>query len=162
MLQRYSSFSHKPPSWRQLSGVAVAAGLPFLGFGLVDNLIMITAGEGIDATLGLRLGLTTMASAGLGNLVADIVGVSATQQIKELSRRTKWAQPPRLSTLQQAMTRVRIAKMVGAASFVSFGCLVGMVPLAFFPPGFYTDRTEDKRRHDEAQHQKELAGAGGA
>lgn len=157
MLQRYSSFSHKPPNWKQLTGVAVAAGLPFLGFGLVDNLVMLVAGEGIDAAFGVRLGMTTLASAGLGNMVADVIGVTATQQIKELSRRTTWAQPPRLSTLQQSMNRVRVAKMLGAASFVSIGCLIGMVPLAFMPPGFTTDRSAELA---ELEHKKELAAAG--
>ena len=31
MLQRYSSHSNQPPSWKQLSGVMLAAGLPFVG-----------------------------------------------------------------------------------------------------------------------------------
>lgn len=151
MLQRYSSFSHKPPTTRQLLAVALASGLPFLGFGFVDNVLMITAGEGIDTVFGARLGITTLASAGFGNLVADIVGVSVTQQIKEASRKTKWAQPPRLSTLQQAMNRVRVAKMLGAASCVSLGCLLGMIPLAFMPPGFFRGPDYvDSKAHREA------------
>ena len=32
MLQRYSSYSHQPPTFRQLSMVAVASGLPFVGY----------------------------------------------------------------------------------------------------------------------------------
>lgn len=32
MLQRYSSHSNQPPSWKQLSGVMLAAGLPFVGY----------------------------------------------------------------------------------------------------------------------------------
>lgn len=112
---------------------------------------MIIAGESIDVSFGAKLGITTLASAGLGNLIADIVGVSVTQQIKELSRRTKWAQPPRLSTLQQAMSSTKVAKMVGAATFVSIGCLMGMVPLAFLPPGFTTDRSAELEAKN-AQH----------
>jgi hypothetical protein len=106
-LQRYSSHSAAPPTKSQLTMVAVAAGLPFIGFGFVDNAIMLTAGEQIDHLVGLRLGITTLASAGLGNLIADVVGVSVTQEIKEKSRRLPWAQPPRLSTLQQAMKVVK-------------------------------------------------------
>lgn len=91
----------------------------------------------MDSVFGSRLGITTLASAGLGNIAADVVGVSVTQQIKEISRGVKWAQPPRLSTLQQAMGSVRVAKMGGAALGVSLGCLLGMLPLAFMPPGFF-------------------------
>ncbi len=108
-------------------------------FGFCDNLVMILAGDAVDSLFGARLGITTLAAAGLGNIVADVVGVSVTQQIKERSRRVSWAQPPRLSTLQQAMHSVRIAKMGGAALGVSLGCLVGMIPLAFMPPGFFEE-----------------------
>ena len=48
----------------------------------LDNVIMLFAGEGIDNALGLRLGITTLASAGLGNLFADVVGVSAASGIE--------------------------------------------------------------------------------
>jgi len=102
---------------------------------------MIVAGDAVDSLFGARFGITTLASAGLGNIVADVVGVSVTQQIKETSRKIRWAQPPRLSTLQQAMGSVRIAKMAGAALGVSLGCLLGMVPLAFMPPGFFVEET---------------------
>lgn len=38
-------------------------------------------GEQIDAAFGVTLGLTTLASAALGNLVADVVGVSVTHTV---------------------------------------------------------------------------------
>ena len=170
MLQRYSSHSNQPPSWRQLSGVMIAAGLPFVGyvhvpsmcvdfylfiyvhtiqsncrFGFTDNAVMLLAGEAIDNAVGMHLGITTLASAGLGNIAADVVGVSVTHQIKEKSRKIEWAQPPRLSTIQQAMKSVRAAKMTGAALGVSVGCLLGMIPLFFTSPGFFD--TEDGSSH---------------
>ena len=39
-----------------------------LGFGFLDNFIMIMAGEYIDLTLGAKLGISTMAAAALGRL----------------------------------------------------------------------------------------------
>lgn len=141
-LLRYSVFAETPPTFKQLFLVALASGLPFVAFGFIDNAIMISAGDYIDLSLGTRLGITTLASAGLGNIVADVAGVSATQQIKELSRRLPWAQPPRLSVLQQSMARVRIAKLTGAAVCVSIGCVMGMLPLAFIPPGFFAEKEE--------------------
>ena len=38
MLQRYSSHSNQPPTWKQLSGVMLAAGLPFVGYVYYDTL----------------------------------------------------------------------------------------------------------------------------
>jgi hypothetical protein len=37
---------------------------------------MIIAGDRIDSMLGVTFGISTMAAAGLGNLLSDIVGVS--------------------------------------------------------------------------------------
>ena len=107
---------------------------------------MILAGDAVDAVFGARLGITTLAAAGLGNIVADVVGVGATQQIKETSRKIKWAQPPRLSTLQQAMGSVKVAKISGACMGVCFGCILGMVPLVFLEEGFF-EKPGEKNRH---------------
>ncbi len=71
-----------PPSTAALRMVFLASALPFVGFGFLDNFIMLAAGEEIDAVFGARLGLTTLASAGLGNLVADVCGVSAANMIE--------------------------------------------------------------------------------
>ena len=46
-----------------------------VGFGFVDNLVMIMAGDAIDHHIGMALGLTTLAAAGLGNAVSDAAGV---------------------------------------------------------------------------------------
>ena len=40
------------------------------------------AGEEIDATLGVKLGLSTLASAGLGNLVSDVAGIGFADQLE--------------------------------------------------------------------------------
>lgn len=110
-------------------------------FGFFDNAIMLLSGDVIDTMIGHHLGITTLASAGLGNIAADVVGVSVTQQIKEKSRKISWAQPPRLSTIQQAMKSVRAAKIAGAACGVTVGCLLGMFPLCFTSPGFFVQET---------------------
>jgi hypothetical protein len=122
---------------------------------------MILAGDAVDHFFGARFGITTLASAGLGNIVADVAGVSVTQQIKDRSRRIRWAQPPRLSTLQQAMRSVRAAKMTGAAIGISVGCLLGMTPLAFMPPGFFKKQAKIDGGGDGAVRQNEGEQAGG-
>jgi hypothetical protein len=43
-----------------------------LGFGFLDNFIMIVAGEYIDLTLGVTLGISTMAAAALGKSVSAV------------------------------------------------------------------------------------------
>ena len=41
-----------PPTYRDLKLVALAQAIPFLGFGFMDNAILIIAGDAIDTSLG--------------------------------------------------------------------------------------------------------------
>jgi hypothetical protein len=65
------------PTDTQLKHLFYRSALPFVGFGFLDNAIMICAGDMIESTLGATLCLSTMAAAGLGNLVSDIAGLGA-------------------------------------------------------------------------------------
>ena len=57
--------------------LAIHNSIPFVGFGFLDNLIMILAGEYIDMTLGMTLGISTMAAAALGNTISDLCGIGS-------------------------------------------------------------------------------------
>lgn len=50
-----------PPSWETLKTVALQRAVPFVGFGFMDNAIMIVAGDYIESSIGLTLGISTMA-----------------------------------------------------------------------------------------------------
>lgn len=119
-----------PPSYRTLALLAAAAGLPFVGFGFVDNCIMLIAGEEIDAMFGAKLGLTTMASAGLGNMVSDVCGIGLAGQIEAQARKLKWVKSvPPLTGQQRRLASTKAAKFGGSAIGVCIGCLLGMSPL---------------------------------
>ena len=47
---------------------------------------MIVVGEQIDCTLGVKFGLSTMAAAGVGNTISDMVGISLGEVIGRASR----------------------------------------------------------------------------
>ena len=44
----------KDPSTSQLRAAFVCSAVPFVGFGIMDNAIMIVSGDYIDHTLGVR------------------------------------------------------------------------------------------------------------
>ena len=48
-----------------------------VGFGFVDNCVMIASGEFLEVKLGAMFAVSTLAAAGLGNLVSDVVGLGA-------------------------------------------------------------------------------------
>lgn len=120
-----------PLTPRTLSKIALAVGLPFVGFGFVDNFVMLIAGEEIEALFGARFGLSTLAAAGLGNLVSDVAGLGLADQIEDRSRRTKLGAPVVLSPVDARKGVVRFARVAGSVVGVSIGCLLGMVPLVF-------------------------------
>lgn len=121
-----------PLSARTLSRIALAVGLPFVGFGFVDNFVMLLAGEEIEAVFGARFGLSTLAAAGLGNLVSDVAGLGLADQIEDRTRRTKLGAPVVLSARDARSGAVRAARVAGSVVGVSVGCLLGLVPLLWF------------------------------
>jgi len=115
-------------TYAQLRATALSAFVPFVGFGLCDNSIMILAGESIETSLGVGLGLSTMASAGLGNTVSDVIGIGLSSKIETVAARFGFA-PPALTKEQSWSASVRRARLIGATSGVTVGCTLGMFPL---------------------------------
>jgi hypothetical protein len=63
------------PTNNDLYRLSIQQGLPFVGFGFLDNFIMIVAGESIETFLGASLVISTMAAAALGNTLSDVFGI---------------------------------------------------------------------------------------
>ncbi|DAZ98731.1 TPA: hypothetical protein N0F65_006763 [Lagenidium giganteum] len=114
----------------ELRLVALQYGLPFVGFGFVDNAVMILAGDYIDLTLGISLGISSMAAAGIGNTISDVAGLGLGGVVEDLCARVG-LQAPLLTLEQQRLKQTRAAKMMGSVIGVTVGCILGMSPLLF-------------------------------
>ena len=112
-----------------LARLALAVGIPFIGFGFVDNFVMILAGEEIEAVFGVRFGLSTMAAAGLGNLVSDVAGLGLADRVEAAAVKMRWGAPVVLAPADAASGRARVARVAGSVVGVAVGCVLGMVPL---------------------------------
>ncbi|ETL85378.1 hypothetical protein L917_15068 [Phytophthora nicotianae] len=119
-----------PPTTQELKMVALQVGLPFIGFGFVDNFIMIIAGDYIDLTLGVSLGISSMAAAGIGNTISDIAGLGLGNVVEDFCARLGLPIPA-LTNEQMLLKSTRLAKVAGSSIGVTIGCLLGMVPLLF-------------------------------
>jgi len=115
---------------KQLARLAVQFSIPMIGFGFADNFIMICAGEFIDAKIGAALAISTMAAAGLGNLVSDVAGVGLSSII-ERTADTMGLPKPNLTKNQKASRIVKLTTAASSASGIAVGCLFGMAPLYF-------------------------------
>ncbi|XP_033645436.1 transmembrane protein 65-like isoform X1 [Asterias rubens] len=119
-----------PPTKAQLRLVALSNGIPFIGFGFLDNAIMIVAGDYIDLTIGVTLGISTMAAAALGNLISDLAGVGLAGYVESIAHRIG-VQPKELTPEQAVMRKTRWSAGLGRAVGLAVGCLLGMFPLLF-------------------------------
>ncbi|MCI4374354.1 hypothetical protein PGIGA_G00005250 [Pangasianodon gigas] len=114
--------------------------IPFIGFGFLDNAIMIAAGTQIELSIGVILGISTMAAAALGNLVSDLAGLGLAGYVEALACRLGM-QIPDLSPKQADMWQTRVSSHMGKAIGVGIGCILGMFPLLFYKDD--EEKTED-------------------
>eukprot|EP00913_Durusdinium_trenchii_P032766 g30673.t1 len=111
--------------------------VPFFGFGFADNAIMIVCGDFIDAQFGVMFGLTTMASAGLGNWLSDTIGLGLGDVIERSAAKMGLSNGG-LSSLSKTIQssaqhcackeRMQIAKMTtlgGKLIGITLGCFAG-------------------------------------
>eukprot|EP00755_Sulcionema_specki_P029960 Sspe_Gene.18374::Locus_6596_Transcript_1_1_Confidence_1.000_Length_2835::g.18374::m.18374 len=134
-----------PPTQDQLYLVAVAAALPFLGFGFLDNMLMIVCGDWIDTTLCVTFGFSTMAAAALGNTVSDAGGVFSGSLVEEIAAKWGVTTPP-LSRAQEALHVTRWWERLGQLIGVVAGCLLGMFPLLLI----------DSRKAEKLKRERQL------
>lgn len=118
------------PSATQLRYFCLYSMVPFIGFGFLDNALMIIFGDYIDTTIGVAFGISTMAAAGLGNLFSDLAGLGCAHYIETLALKLG-LRAPKMSVKQKEMGITRFAGNFGRAVGVTIGCLLGMFPLLF-------------------------------
>jgi tRNA-specific adenosine deaminase 1 len=79
---------------------------PFFSLTALDDASLtlpfqIIAGDAIDQSLGVKLGISTMAAAGLGNMMSDIVGLGIGDIIEGWCHKLGFREPP-LTVMQRA------------------------------------------------------------
>lgn len=134
------------PTTEQLRIVAYRAAIPMIGFGFMDNLVMITAGDAIDSTLGVALGISTLTAAGLGQCCSDVAGNLSGGTVDAAVTRMK-LQHHGLTEDQLDLKISRAYKLLGACVGVVTGCLLGMSCLMFMD----TDKAERARKAKELE-----------
>lgn len=127
LLRKYAE-TVPPPCRNDLIRVLVANAIPFIGFGFLDNFIMIIAGDQIETSVGAVISLSTMAAAAFGNTISDILGIGSAVYVELLAQKIGF-QPPKLTPIQLDMPKSRRAANLGRVLGVTIGCLLGMTPL---------------------------------
>ncbi|XP_011696767.1 PREDICTED: uncharacterized protein LOC105455253 isoform X2 [Wasmannia auropunctata] len=116
------------PTTKDLVLVAIANAIPFVGFGFLDNFIMIVAGDQIELMLNRRFPISTMAAAALGNTVSDVIGIGSVHYVEMFAQKIGF-EAPKLTLVQLNLPRTRIAANLGRVIGVTIGCIIGMTPI---------------------------------
>jgi hypothetical protein len=133
-------------SFSALFLLGLEAGLPFVGFGFLDNAVMILAGDVIDRSVGFFLGCSVLASAAMGNVVSGMMGMQLHGSIERLVHFFKLPIPT-LTDEQRKSKRVFFAGHIGGTIGIATGLTLGMLPLLFL---------SDKEAEGEARAFKEI------
>lgn len=130
------------PSSYELRLHALTCGIPFIGFGIMDNAILIWAGDQIDTHLGVLFGISTLCAAAIGNIISDIAGVGLGAYIEDFCA-TKLRLPKvNFSSAQRSLRSVRFAGQIGNMIGLTLGCIIGMFPLLFID----TEQVQQKKK----------------
>ncbi len=141
----------KGPTSSQLVSLFAFHSLPYVAFGCMDNCIMILTGDYIESTIGSAIGISTMASAALGNTMANSTSIAVAYHVERLFTKNVKAASS-MSVQQFKLRRVRLliqsARIIGIITgsvtslphhpnsisllYHHLGCFIGMTPLLFF------------------------------
>ncbi|XP_068431926.1 transmembrane protein 65 [Clinocottus analis] len=140
------------PTSDQIRYLVFHNAIPFIGFGFLDNAIMIAAGTQIELSIGVTLGISTMAAAAWGNLVSDLAGLGLAGYVEALAVKLGM-QGPDLTPRQADMWQTRVSSHLGKAIGVTIGCILGMFPLFFMSDD---DEKEEKKKKKEEEKKEAL------
>ncbi|KAH8400519.1 hypothetical protein KR222_002938 [Zaprionus bogoriensis] len=128
----YEIEAAEPPTAGQLYSIFFVNAVPFIAFGFLDNFIMIMAvctAQSLSS-LGHFVTVSTMAAAGLGNTISDIMGITMATYVEEGCQMLGLKQP-RMTPAQFELKSSKRASSWGRIVGITVGCLVGMCPLWF-------------------------------
>ncbi len=118
------------PSWHQLLLHTRLAAVRMVGFGFMDNIIMITAGSLINHTLSVKFGLSMLVAVAFGNLCSVTSGVLF-GSVVELAAAWLKLELPNLTAAQSSMALTCRADTLGQLIGIFCGCCLGMTRLLF-------------------------------
>ena len=104
--------------------------VPMVGFGMMDNFIMIQAGDAIDNTFGAALGIATLTAAAFGQVFSDVSGVLFGGVMERAVSRLG-VQPPSITAAQRTLPVCKNVVIAGSVVGVTAGCLIGATCLLF-------------------------------
>jgi len=134
---------------QQIKSIFLSAAIPMVGFGFMDNFVMITAGSAIDNSLGVQMGLATLTAAAMGQVVSDVSGVVFGDTLARVFKLSS----AHLTSAQRKMAVVPRLRLAGAVVGVIVGCTLGATALYLIPD----DRDSDNSKENASSSASSLS-----
>mmetsp|Transcript_90258 Transcript_90258/g.218807 ORF Transcript_90258/g.218807 Transcript_90258/m.218807 type:complete len:97 (+) Transcript_90258:1-291(+) len=93
---------------------------------------MLSVGGTIESTIGVACGISSLAAAGLGQMVSDASGITLQGLIERFADKLGLPRPG-LTIEQQQLPLVKSFELGSRILGIVLGCSIGMVPLLVLP-----------------------------
>jgi hypothetical protein len=148
-LKHKSSWCVPEPSTKQLRAQFIKSAVPMVGFGFMDQTIMLQAGNVIDCTLGVTLGLSTLSAAAFGQIFSNAGSILFGGGVEQVAA-NMGLKSPNFTLEQTKLPIVRKRQMEGSLFGVILGCTLGLVNLLFINVG----KTRELKLHAALEDHK--------
>lgn len=118
------------PTREQLRAHFFQKAAPMVGFGIMDQTIMLHAADAIDCSLGVALGLSTLHAAAFGQIVSNACSVVFGGAV-ERAAAAMGLPSPHFMPGQRKLPIVQRTGLVGTLVGVTVGCIIGLLNLLF-------------------------------
>ena len=100
---------------------------------------MIQAGNVIDCTIGVQLGLSTLTAAAVGGLISNLSGVIFGGTLENIAKTWGGLSSSGLTSAQRNLAFVKRNRLLSQALGIFLGCCIGLMNLLFID----TDRSQE-------------------
>ncbi|ANQ06314.1 Uncharacterized protein PCOAH_00008930 [Plasmodium coatneyi] len=113
---------------KKVLNIIFCSSIPMIGFGFMDQFIMIRLGDIFDASIGVSFGISTLCAASFGQLCSDTFGIFFGYVLNYLLQTYKVIQPAKYDVKNKVYQH---CTLVGSVLGILLGCALGMLQLIF-------------------------------
>ncbi|CAG9482565.1 unnamed protein product [Plasmodium vivax] len=113
---------------KKVLNIIFCSSIPMIGFGFMDQFIMIRLGDIFDASIGVSFGISTLCAASFGQLCSDTFGIFFGYVLNYLLQTYKVIQPAKFDVKNKVYQH---CTLVGSVLGILLGCALGMLQLIF-------------------------------
>ncbi|GAB64984.1 hypothetical protein PCYB_041860 [Plasmodium cynomolgi strain B] len=113
---------------KKVLNIIFCSSIPMIGFGFMDQFIMIRLGDIFDASIGVSFGISTLCAASFGQLCSDTFGIFFGYVLNYLLQTYKVIQPAKFDIKNKVY---QYCTLVGSVLGILLGCALGMLQLIF-------------------------------